>query len=35
MVEEKVFILDMRENTARGIWKHPEQGEKAVDRKGQ
>ena len=30
-VEEKVFIVDMRESTARGIWKSPEQGEKEVD----
>jgi len=26
MVE--VFIVDMREGTAKGIWKSPEQGEK-------
>ena len=30
MVERKVFIVDMREGTARGIWKSPEQEEKAV-----
>lgn len=28
MVEGKVFSVDMRETTARGIWKNPEQGGK-------
>lgn len=30
-VEEKVFIVDVRENTARDSWKSPEQREKGVD----
>jgi hypothetical protein len=33
MVEEKVFIVDVRKSTARGTCKSPEHGEKAVDRK--
>lgn len=32
MVEEKVFVVDMRESIARGIWMNPEQGEKIEDR---
>jgi hypothetical protein len=31
MGKGKVFIVGMRESRARGIWKGPEQGEKAVD----
>lgn len=30
MVEGKVFTADMREGTARGIWRSLEQGEKVV-----
>lgn len=32
MVEGKVLIVDMREITARGIWKSAEQTEKVVNR---
>jgi hypothetical protein len=31
MVQGKVFIVDVREGTARGIWKSPEQEEKVLD----
>jgi len=31
VVEEKYFIVDMGDYTARGFWKSPEQGEKEVD----
>lgn len=31
MVAEKVFIVDMREDTARGVCQSPEQGEKVLD----
>lgn len=31
IVEGKVFILDTRERTVRGIWKCPAQGEKVVE----
>ena len=31
MVHRKVFIIDVRERTARGIWKSSEQGGKVVD----
>lgn len=31
LVEERVFIIDMRERTAIGIWKTPEQGEQVVE----
>ena len=31
MVEGTVFIVNMKDRTARGIWKSPEQGEKGVD----
>lgn len=26
MVEGKVFVVEMKENTARGTWEYPEQG---------
>jgi hypothetical protein len=29
-VVEKDFIVDMRKNTARGIWRSPELGEKVM-----
>jgi hypothetical protein len=31
MAEQNVFIVDMRESIARGIWKSPQQGERVVD----
>ena len=31
MVYGEVFSIDVRESTARGIWKSPEKGEKEVD----
>lgn len=31
LVEEKVFIVRMRERISRGIWKSPEQREKVAD----
>lgn len=31
MGEAWVFVVDMRENTARDIWRRPKQGEKAVN----
>lgn len=31
MVDSKGLIVDVRENTAKGIWKNPEQEEKAVE----
>lgn len=31
MGEAWVFVVDMRENTARDIWRSPEQGEEAVN----
>lgn len=31
MVEGKVFIADIRESTARGTWRRPEQRDKIVD----
>jgi hypothetical protein len=29
--EEEVFIVDIKNSAARGIWKSPKQGEKLVD----
>lgn len=31
MVDSKGLIVDVRENTVKGIWKNPEQEEKAVE----
>lgn len=30
MVEEKVFVVDMKEIIIRGLWKSPEQAEKIM-----
>jgi hypothetical protein len=35
MAEEGAFIVDMRERTARGVWKSPEQGKKYQIEPGQ